>query len=102
MQALNTKDPGKVGRKEGLELLFCHRRYSSSLYSLRIREFFISVQNIRTVNISVTNVNFDSLPRPLIVNVVEDASDGKDQVVIVVRQPLIWLRLINETISQAR
>ena len=121
LQALNTKDPAEVGRTEGSELLFCHRRYSGWLCSLRVREnlkkkkyfstnttywlwrwlphrlskrqslttvlllrtpitqmiFFtqgilllgsnhflitISVQNIRTVIISVTHVNFDSLP----------------------------------------
>ena len=54
----------------------------------------ISVQNIRAVNISVTDTNF-KFSCPLIVNFVEDAPDDEDPAVIVVRQPLIWLRLIN-------
>ena len=61
----------------------------------------IPLQNIRAVNLSVTNTNFP-FTCPLIVTFVEDASDDEDQVVIVVRQPLIWLRHINETISKAR
>ena len=60
----------------------------------------IPLQNIRGVNISVTDTNFQ-LSCPLIVNFVEDASDDEDQVVIVVRAPLIWMRIINETMSKA-
>ena len=60
----------------------------------------IPLKNIRGVNISVTDTSFEVIC-PLIVNFVEDASDDEDQVVIVVRQPLIWMRIINETISKA-
>ena len=61
----------------------------------------IPVQNIRSVNISVTKTDF-RFTSPLIVDFVEDGSDDEDQVVIAVRQPLTWLRLISETISKAR
>ncbi|KAK2550900.1 hypothetical protein P5673_028270, partial [Acropora cervicornis] len=42
----------------------------------------IPLQNIRAVNISVTDVNFQIIC-PFIINFVEDASDDEDQVVIV-------------------
>ena len=74
-----------MGRIEGSEL--------SALFSPDKR-IAISVQNILAVNISVTDTKFE-FSCPLIVNFVEDAPDDEDQAVIVVRQPLIWLRLIN-------
>ena len=94
LPVLNTKDSSGSGHNRGVgarilspEILWF------ALFSPEKR-IAISVQNIRAVNISVTDTNF-KFSCPLIVNFVEDAPDDEDQAVIVVRQPLIWLRLIN-------